>query len=164
MRVSPLVSLLLVLALAAQTGAVLITGALAGGAALAGGLTLSTGLAGLIGLKLVALKAGLIGGYIGSRKAGRGYRSYHGGYGYGGYGHGGHGGHGGYSHGHSSYSSYHRRRRDVAEAAPLPLEQYFEMVAAADVRGCGLRLACELEAADYTLLAEDERLILALFR
>ncbi|XP_037073191.1 uncharacterized protein LOC119094221 [Pollicipes pollicipes] len=58
--------------------------------------------------------------------------------------------------------SMEEQRRDVA--AELPLEEYFQLVAAADVRGCGLKLVCELEATDPSLLADDQRLILALFR
>lgn len=45
----------------------------------------------------------------------------------------------------------------------MPMEQYFAMVAAADLNDCGLKMVCELEAADPSTLQDDERLILALF-
>ncbi|KAF0291384.1 hypothetical protein FJT64_010453 [Amphibalanus amphitrite] len=143
MRTSWPLSVTLALVAAASSSAALV----------AGGLGLGTGLAGLVGLQLVALTAGLIGAYIGSRKFGRG-GGFHHGHSYGGYGE--------YSSYGGGYDGHHRRRRAVA--APAPLYRFLEQAAAGDSLSCGLRLLCGLEADEYSQLAHDERLTHSVFR
>lgn len=71
----------------------------------------------------------------------------------------------GYSESGYGYSGYegHRHRRSAGLHAPNE-DAVFALVSSMDSYGCGKQLICELEAKNEKELAEDEAILLRLFR
>ncbi|ODM93673.1 hypothetical protein Ocin01_13007 [Orchesella cincta] len=75
-------------------------------------------------------------------------------------------------HGHDDHGhGWSRRRRDVSATDAETFEKVnmevfdpsFDQVLSFDSLGCGMRLVCEMSAASYEGLGDDEKLILELF-
>lgn len=111
-----------------------------------------------------AAAAVALAGVIGLKVAGLAALAFHGGR--------SHGGHGGYGHSQHShgYGGHHQhghgygygRKKRSAELEAEALEGVMEMIRQEDVSGCGLRLVCELGAAEEGQLSIEEISILNL--